>query len=41
MLCNVSRNTFSRVVGELSRRRLVVLNYRSLTVTEPARLRDG
>ncbi|MBK6351780.1 MAG: winged helix-turn-helix domain-containing protein [Proteobacteria bacterium] len=41
MLCNVSRNTFSRVVGEFSRRRLVVLNYRSLTVTEPARLRDG
>ena len=40
MLCNVSRNTFSRVVGEFSRRRLVVLNYRSLTVTEPARLRD-
>ena len=39
MLCNVSRNTFSRVVKELSRRRLVTLGYRSLTVNDPARLR--
>jgi len=39
MLCNVSRNTLSRVVGELSSRRLVTLNYRSLTLNDPARLR--
>jgi len=39
MLCNVSRNTFSRVVREFSSRRLVTLDYRSLTVNEPARLR--
>lgn len=39
MLCNVSRNTFSRVVKQLSSRRLVTLNYRSLTVNDPARLR--
>jgi CRP-like cAMP-binding protein len=39
MLCNVSRNTFSRVVKEFSSRRLVSLNYRSLTVNDPARLR--
>jgi CRP-like cAMP-binding protein len=38
-LCNVSRNTFSRVVKEFSDRRLVTLNYRSLTVNDPARLR--
>jgi len=40
MLCNVSRNTFSRVVKELARRRLVTLDYKSLTVNDPARLRD-
>jgi CRP-like cAMP-binding protein len=40
MLCNLSRNTFSRVVREFSSRRLVTLNYRSLTVNDPARLRD-
>jgi len=40
MLCNLSRNTFSRVVRELSSRSLVTLNYRSLTVNDPARLRD-
>jgi CRP-like cAMP-binding protein len=40
MLCNVSRNTFSRVVQEFARRRLVTSGYRSLTVTEPALLRD-
>jgi CRP-like cAMP-binding protein len=40
MLCNVSRNTFSRVVREFSSRSLVTLNYRSLTVNDPARLRD-
>ena len=39
MLCNLSRNTFSRVVKEFSSRRLVTLNYRSLTVNNPARLR--
>jgi CRP-like cAMP-binding protein len=39
MLCNLSRNTFSRVVKELSSRGLVTLNYRSLTVNDPARLR--
>jgi len=39
MLCNVSRNTFSRVVKDLSRRRFVTLGYRSLTVNDPARLR--
>lgn len=40
MLCNVSRNTFSRVVKDLSRRGLVTLNYRSLTLNDPGRLRD-
>jgi CRP-like cAMP-binding protein len=39
MLCNVSRKTFSRVIGEFSRARLVTLGYRSLTVDDPARLR--
>lgn len=39
MLCNVSRNTFSRVVKEFSSRRLVTLNYRSLTLNDPSRLR--
>jgi CRP/FNR family cyclic AMP-dependent transcriptional regulator len=39
MLCNVSRNTFSRVVKEFASRRLVTLGYRSLTVNDPARLR--
>jgi len=40
MLCNVSRNTLSRVLRGLSARGLVTLNYRSLTVNDPARLRD-
>jgi CRP-like cAMP-binding protein len=40
MLCNLSRNTFSRVVRGFSSRRLVTLDYRSLTVNHPARLRD-
>jgi CRP-like cAMP-binding protein len=40
MLSNVSRNTFSRVVRGFSSRRLVTLNYRSVTVNDPARLRD-
>jgi CRP-like cAMP-binding protein len=40
MLCNVSRNTFSRVVKDLSSRGLLTLNYRSLTLSDPARLRD-
>lgn len=39
MLCNVSRKTFSRVISEFSGERLVTANYRSLTVTDPARLR--
>lgn len=40
MLCNLSRNTFSRVVRGFSSRRLVTLDYRSLTLNAPARLRD-
>jgi CRP-like cAMP-binding protein len=40
MLCNLSRNTFSRVVREFVRRRLVTLGYKSLMVNDPARLRD-
>jgi CRP-like cAMP-binding protein len=40
MLCNVSRNTFGSVVREFSSRGLVTVNYRSLTVIDPARLRD-
>jgi len=40
MLCNVSRNTFSRVLRGFSARGLVSLNYRSLTLDDPARLRD-
>ena len=40
MLCNVSRNTFSRVLRGLSARGLVTLNYRSLTVSDPVRLRE-
>lgn len=39
MLCNVSRNTFSRVVKDFSSRRLVTLHYRALTVNDPSRLR--
>jgi CRP-like cAMP-binding protein len=39
MLCNVSRKTFSRVIGDFSRRRLVTVGYRSLTVHDPAQLR--
>ncbi len=39
MLCNVSRKTFSRVIGEFSRAGLLTLGYRSLTVEDPARLR--
>ena len=39
MLCNVSRNTFSRIVNDFTNRRLVTLGYRSLTVNDPARLR--
>jgi CRP-like cAMP-binding protein len=40
MLCNVSRNTFSRVVKDLSSRGLLTLNYRLVTLSDPARLRD-
>jgi CRP-like cAMP-binding protein len=39
MHCNVSRNTFSRVVKEFASRRLLTLNYRTLTVDDPKRLR--
>jgi len=39
MLCNLSRNTFNRIVKAFSSRGLVVVNYRSLTVYDPARLR--
>jgi len=38
-LCNVSRNTFSRVVKEFASRGRVALDYKSLTVNDPARLR--
>jgi len=41
MLCNLSRNTFSRVLREFASRGLVTVSYRSLTVNDPARLRDG
>jgi hypothetical protein len=40
MLCNLSRNTFSRVVKGFSSLGLVTLEYRSVTVKNPARLRD-
>ena len=40
MLCNLSRNSFNRVVRGLSSRGLLTLDYRSLTVNDPARLRD-
>jgi CRP-like cAMP-binding protein len=39
MLCNVSRKTFSRVVGEFSKLGLVTVGYKSLTVHDPAGLR--
>jgi CRP/FNR family transcriptional regulator, cyclic AMP receptor protein len=39
MLCNVSRNTFSRVMREFTSIGLVTLGYRSLTVNDPAGLR--
>ena len=39
MLCNVSRKTFSRVVGEFSKLGLVTVGYKSLTVDDPAGLR--
>jgi CRP-like cAMP-binding protein len=39
MLCNVSRNTFSRIVKAFCARGLVTLNYGSLTVNDPVRLR--
>lgn len=39
MQCNVSRKTFSRVVGEFSRAGLVSIGYKWLTVEDPARLR--
>jgi CRP-like cAMP-binding protein len=39
MLCNVSRKTFSRVVGEFAKQGLVTVGYKSLTVNDPVRLR--
>jgi CRP-like cAMP-binding protein len=39
MLCNVSRKTFSRVVGDLASRGLVTVGYRTTTVNDPVRLR--
>jgi len=39
MNCNVSRKTFSRVVGEFSGAGLVSIGYKWLTVEDPARLR--
>jgi CRP-like cAMP-binding protein len=39
MLCNVSRNTFGRVVGKFAARRLVEIRYRSLTIVDPPALR--
>jgi CRP/FNR family transcriptional regulator, cyclic AMP receptor protein len=40
MLCNVSRNTFSKILRDLSSRRFVTVSYRSLTVSDPASLRE-
>jgi CRP/FNR family transcriptional regulator, cyclic AMP receptor protein len=40
MLCNLSRNSFSRILRGLSVRGLVTVSYRSLTVNDPARLRE-
>ena len=40
MLCNVSRNTFSRVVARFTRQGLVAVEYRTLTVKRPSRLRE-
>jgi len=39
MLCNVSRNTFGRVLKELSGRALVVVGYRSVSIVDPSGLR--
>jgi CRP/FNR family transcriptional regulator, cyclic AMP receptor protein len=39
MLCNLSRNTFSRVARDLTSRGLVTLGYKSLTVIDPVGLR--
>jgi CRP-like cAMP-binding protein len=41
MLCNLSRNSFSRILRGLSVRGLVTVSYRSLTVNDPARLRES
>ncbi len=40
MLCNVSRNTFGRVVSGFAARRLVDVHYKSLTIVDPTKLRD-
>lgn len=40
MLTNLSRSTFGRVIREFASRGLVTVNYRSLTLNDPARLRD-
>jgi CRP-like cAMP-binding protein len=39
MLCNVSRNTFGRVVNAFAARRIVEIHYRSMRVLQPAALR--
>ena len=40
MLCNVSRNTFGRVLSGFAGRRLVDVHYKSLTIVDPTKLRD-
>jgi CRP-like cAMP-binding protein len=40
MLCNVSRNTFGRVLKDFSAQSLVLVGYRSLTIVDPSRLRQ-
>ena len=39
MLGNVSRNTFSRILGAWSEQRIVDVHYKSLTIADPAALR--
>lgn len=40
MLCNLSRSYFSRVMRDLAARNLVTVNYKSLTLRDPVRLRS-
>jgi CRP-like cAMP-binding protein len=39
MLCHLSRHTFNRIVRDFENRGLVTLGYKSLTVSDPLRLR--